>query len=280
MSPKIQDTGVLKKPLPVSQAKQKVQATKDKLQTPQIPSALGGIISSDSWVVYQSKQQEEFKGNVNYENDSYAFRSDYALSERKKNLFTARGNVYLKQKEKNGAFYEATGHQATYNYQTGAGTLTERRKKRIRLFYKSPKSEEITATADKADFNTRTEIYNLYGKVVIVRKFPEEGTTTLKANKVSVRKADNYAILEGDAEVITPQYRLDAKTIEYDGHNNQSYAYGDRPLTTGTMEDGTFAIIADRIEGENESRKIVLKGNVHGWIVSDRINESDFNDKF
>ena len=41
--------------------KQKTSATK-------MPQVLGGLVQSDSWVIYKDKEQEEFKGHVSYDN--------------------------------------------------------------------------------------------------------------------------------------------------------------------------------------------------------------------
>ena len=87
-------------PLPTpnqSVAKQVAQQKKNTLQAAKpnasLPDMLGGILSSDRWTVYQEKDQEEFEGNVRYDNEQYIFRADYALSERKQNRLTAKGNV-------------------------------------------------------------------------------------------------------------------------------------------------------------------------------------------
>ena len=64
------------------------------------------------------------------------------------------------------------------------------------------------------------------------------------------------------------QRTLEAETIVYDGAQNASYAYGARPLVHGTTEQGTFAVIADKVSADNEGNKITLDGKVQGWMVS------------
>lgn len=263
----------------LSRAQKTLQDKKSKRLSNNVPPVLGGIVKSDSWVIYKDKEQEEFKGNVAYDNDAYKFRSDYALSDRKKGSFSASGRVYLKQTGEKGSFYEAQADRGHYNYNTQKGALYADKGKRLKLVYRDEQGDVSTARAQKADFDLNKKLYNLYGNVVITRPSPK-GLVTLKAQKVNADQLAEKAVLEGDAQLTTPDYSLTAQTIVFDGKNNHSYAYGSRPLARGKTEQGTFAIIADKAQAENESRKIVMNGNVQGWLVSDEINKADVNDKF
>ncbi len=267
----------LKNPAPkLAQAKDTLKKKKPSVNMPQ---TLGGIVSSDSWIVYPEKQQEEFKGRVSYDNGVYVFRSDYALSDRAKNTFSAAGNIYIKQAEKGSPVYEARADKGFYNYKTANGRLTANPGRFVHLVYTDVNGTATRAQARKAAFNVNAQTYNLYEDVTVTRP-TQQGTATVKADRVSARQADQYAVLEGNASLSTPQYSLTADTIVLDGKNNQSYAYGSRALARGTTEQGTFALIADRAEAENESKKIRFTGNVQGWLVSDEINQADVNDKF
>lgn len=269
---------VLKNPVPkVVKATEKA---KEKKPTFEVPKTLGGIVSSDSWVIYPEKEQEEFKGHVYYDNGVYTFRSDYALSDRKKGTFSASGNVYIKQAPAQGPVYEAQADSGFYNYTSATGELRSTNKNNfVRLKYTDIDHITTNAQARRATFNINNQTYNLYQNVTL-RRPTEYGLATVTADKLSVRQGDEYAILEGNAKVTTPNHSLTAQTIEFDGKNNRSYAYGSRVLGQGKMEEGTFAIIADRADLDNESRKVSFKGKVAGWIVSDEINKAEINDKF
>lgn len=261
----------------LEQAKQSLKSK--KTSAAQIPPVLGGLISSDSWVIYKDKEQEEFKGNVSYDNGTYSFRSDYALSERALNRFTAKGNVYLKQAAPGEPVYEAYADSATYNYQNKKGTLTAANKKRLRLIYREAKNQPVTAYARKATFDLEKGIFVLEGNVLVER--PDvQGKQTLRAQKATYLQPANHLTLEGGATASDQQRTLQAQTIIYDGTKNYSYAYGSRPLLTGTSEQGTFAIIADRVQSDNEGNTVTMDGKVQGWIVSPMINDAAVNDKF
>ncbi len=58
----------------VTQAKKSLAPK--KISVSNMPEVLGGIIQSDSWVIYKDKQQEEFKGHVSYDSERYVFRAD------------------------------------------------------------------------------------------------------------------------------------------------------------------------------------------------------------
>jgi len=265
-------------------AKPKLQAAKksfkDRQQAAsQIPPVLGGLVQSDSWVIYKDKQQEEFKGHVSYDNGHYTFRADYALSDRARNRFTARGNVFLRQQAEDGTIYEAYANRAVFNYKTQKGQLYGSEKQPVKLIYISPKQQTVTATAENADFDLAEQIFILQKNVHIERP-TETGLQILTAQKATFKQIQEYAILEGDATLTDGSRTLLAETIIYDGQNNTSYAYGARPLAYGTTEQGTFAIIADKVQSDNEGHKILLDGQVQGWLVSPQINDSSVNSKF
>lgn len=260
----------------LSQAKRNL---KQKAAVSKMPAVLGGLVQSDSWIIYKDKQQEEFKGNVSYDNGTYRFRADYALSERALHRFTAKGNVYLRQAETNAPEYQAYADYARYNYKTQKGILTANKGKQIRLIYTDKKNGTATAYAKKAEFDLNEQIFILEGNVRVVRDTPQ-GPQTLTADKATYRQAKNHLLLEGGASASDSLRTLEADTIIYDGNNNASYAYGSRPLLHGTSEEGTFAIIADKVQTDNEGKKIILDGKVQGWAVSPRLNEASANTKF
>ena len=260
--------------------KSRVQAVKKNLQarknaTQEIPPVLGGMVQSDSWVIYKDKQQEEFSGHVSYDNDFYVFKADYALSDRARQQFTAKGNVYLKQTEKDGLSYEAYADNARYNYTTQKGALSASKNKFIKLIYTPSATEPaVTATAQKADFDLNTRIFTLEGNVFVVRPTPT-GTQTLRADKMVVKQLEDFVRLDGNAQLSDGDRTLEADTILYDGQHNESYAFGSRPLAQGKTENGTFAIIADKVSSDSEGNTIVLDGQVQGWFVSPELNSID-----
>lgn len=260
-------------------AGQKVQKLKDKTKS-SLPDTLGGVVSSDRWVVYQEKAEEEFEGNVSYDGGAYAFRCDYALSQRKKNLFTARGNVWARKNEPQDAFYELYADRAVYNYQTGRGEASALKGKNIELTYKDVQGAVTRASAQRAEFDVKERVYRLSGGAKVVYTDAAGRRITLRAQQITAREKDNYAVLEGGAEVDNGNYSLRAQTLEYDGNNRRAYARGSRPLAQGRTEDGTFAIIADKADAETDSRKIHLSGGVQGWVVSEQVNASKANRTF
>lgn len=232
----------------LAQKKETWQAKKKAAS--QLPEVLGGIVQSDEWTIYKEQQQEEFKGHVFYDNDQYVFKADYALSDRKQNSATARGNIYLKQKDLKGSTtYEAWGDWARYNYKTGKGILksTSKTPARVQL---TDETQTLTARAKQISFDTNTHVFVLSGDVDVKHITPE-GTQTLQAD-----------------------------TIIYDGVNNTTTATGKRPLTTGTTEQGTFAIIADTVSSDAQGTVVTLDGRVQGWAVSPELNNNKINRQF
>lgn len=269
--------------IPAPAAKPHLLAAKNNLKKhkspAQIPPVLGGVVKSDSWVIYKDKEQEEFKGNVSYDNGTYIFRAAYALSERAHSRFSARGNVFLRQNERDGSFYEAYADKAQYNYKTQKGNLSANSKKTVKLFFSDAKQQTVTAYARRASFDLANRVFVLQGNVRVERPTPEGGQI-LTAQKATYKQLENYALLEGGAKATDGARTLEAETIVYDGNKNASYAYGARPLAYGKTDQGTFAIIADKVSADNDGSNIAMDGKVQGWVVSPQLNGSDINSKF
>lgn len=262
---------------PLAAAKKNLQ--NKSRQAAQIPPVLGGVVQSDSWVIYKDKQQEEFSGNVSYDNGSYAFKADYALSRRAQNSFSARGNVWLRQTEPDGTFYEAYADEALFNYKTQKGELNATQGKTVKLVLTDEKKQTVTVYAGKVTFDLNQKIFILLGNVRVERPTPKQ-TEVLTAQKATYKQLENYILLEGGAQATDSLRTLEADTIIYDGAKNASYAYGARPLVHGKTEQGTFAVIADKVSADNDGNHILLDGKVQGWLVSPQLNESDINSKF
>ena len=261
----------------LEQAKTSLKNKKEAAIT--LPPTLGGIIASDRWLIHNAQQREEFIGHVSYENDIYTFRADYALSDRSKNLISAKGNVYLKQAKPGEPVYEAYADRGNYSYQQKTGDLQAEPGKEIHLIYQEKEKEPITAYAQKAAFSLEGGLYVLQGNVRVIRPTPQ-GRQTMSAQQARYFQKQNYLELKGGAKVADELRTLQAETIIYDGTKNYSYAYGARPLLTGKSEQGTFAIIADEVQSDNEGRQITLNGKVQGWVVSPQLNDAEINDKF
>lgn len=274
----LQDKPAAAPAAPQAAAAQKARQTRQK-NTPSfsMPSSLGGILSSDNWTVYKDKEEEEFEGQVSYDSDAYVFRADYVLSQRKKNTLTARGQVYLRKNEPDGAWYELRAQRVTYNYQTGQGRADAAAGQFVQLVYTYATGEKLTARARQADIHTQDQTYRLRGQAVLTRTDALGQTVTLRADQISVRQAEQYALLEGHAEVQNAQYRLQADTLEYNGAAQSATAQGGRVLAQGTAEGNTFAIIADTVSADTQHHTVRLQGGVQGWVVSDQINQSAAN---
>lgn len=62
---------------------------------------LGGMVKSDKWIIRKDSFEEEFIGNVHYENEMYKISADKALSKRKDKTYELSGNVFLSRTENN-----------------------------------------------------------------------------------------------------------------------------------------------------------------------------------
>ncbi len=271
-------TQAVTQPAKQTLAQKKSALSQKKKSALQLPEVLGGIVKSDEWIIYKDEKKEEFKGNVFYNNDIYTFKSNYALSDRQNNTFTASGNVYAKHKDEQNTVYEAYADYARYNYKTGKGLLKSTTKKPVRLIL-TDNTQTVTAQAKQISFDTNTQVFILTGQVD-AKRVTAEGTQTMKADKATVKQQEDYLLLEGNALLTDDLRTLQADTVLYDGAHNQAHAYGARPLATGSTEQGTFAIIADSVSSDAAGNVVTLDGRVQGWLVSPELNNHKINEKF
>ena len=263
-------------------AKQVLRQRKDQLKTkqkaPSLPQSLGGVLKSDEWTIYKDEEQEEFKGHVSYDNGVYTLRAGYVLSDRKNDTLIATEHVYIKQHEPQSPTYEAYADRAVYHYKTEKGKLTSTSKNPVKLIM-TEQTQTVTATARQIDFDINTQIFTLTGSVFAKRTTPE-GTQTMQADKVIFKQQEDYLYLDGHALLADEQRTLQADTVIYNGAKNEAHAFGERPLLTGSAEQGTFAIIADNVSSDAAGDVVVLDGNVQGWLVSPELNNNKLNSKF
>ncbi len=267
----------------VSQTAQRTWQTKKenlKAKHPhqEFPESLGGLLQSDEWTIYKDKEQEEFTGHVFYDNGVYTFKAGYALSDRKNKTITARGNVFVKQQQTPDISYEAYADQGKYNYQTGKGKFQSVSKNPVKLIWTEP-AQTVTATARQADFNTTTRVFTLTGNVFVTRTTPE-GTQTMQADKITLRQDEEYVHLDGHAVLSDGLRTLQASNVVYNGTQDEAHANGDRPLVTGSTEQGTFAVIADEVSSDAQGNVVQLNGRVQGWFVSPELNQHKLNSQF
>lgn len=271
-------TETITRPAKQTLAQKKSALSQKKQSASQLPEVLGGIVQSDEWIIYKDKEQEEFKGRVFFDNGVYTFKSNYALSDRKHNTFTASGNVYAKYKDEQNTIYEAYADYARYNYQTGKGILKSTTKNPVRLIL-TDNTQKVTAQAKQISFDTTQQIFILTGNAK-AKRTTAEGTQTMQANKATLKQLEDYLLLEGNAVLADDLRTLQADTVLYDGAHNQAHAYGARPLATGSTDQGTFAIIADSISSDAEGNVVTLDGKVQGWLVSPELNNNKINTQF
>ena len=272
-------TETITRPAKQTLVQKKKALTQKKQSATQFPEVLGGVVQSDEWVIYKDEEKEEFKGHVFYDNGAYTFKSNYALSDRRTNTFTATGNVYAKSHDaEQDTTYQAYADYARYHYKTGKGFLKSTTKNPVRLIL-TDATQTITARAKQVSFDTNAQVVVLTGNVD-AKRTTAQGNQTLQADKVTLKQQENYVYLEGNARLADDQRLLQADQVLYDGANNQARAYGARPLTTGSTEQGTFAIIADSIDSDAEGNLITLQGKVQGWLVSPELNNNKINEKF
>ncbi|MBR4508061.1 MAG: hypothetical protein IKP23_01115 [Elusimicrobiaceae bacterium] len=196
-----------------------------------LSALLGGSVQSDKWLINREKEQEEFIGNVRYQNDIYALKADYGLSQRKEQTYLLKGNISASQKLED-IFTQIKAEEFFYNNKTLKGYALGKKNKQIEVLYKTPN-------------NT----FNLYG------------------NKVDFNKDTNFIKITGYSELDDLNNTLYADTITFNTQNGVFEAFGKRPVLWGFGVDGDYALQADKITAD--TKKVIFKaqGNIQGWFT-------------
>lgn len=200
-------------------------------QKQDLSALLGGSVQSEKWLINREKEQEEFIGNVRYQNDIYNLKSDYALSQRKDQTYLLKGNIVASQTLED-IFTQIKAEEFFYNHKTLKGYGLGGKNKQIEVLYKTPN-------------NT----FNLYG------------------DRMDFDKAINLIKVKGYSELDDLNNTLYADTITFNTQSGIFEAFGKRPVLWGFGIDGDYALQADKITVDTQKVIFKAKGNIQGWLT-------------
>ncbi|WP_424244936.1 lipopolysaccharide assembly outer membrane protein LptD (OstA) [Elusimicrobium posterum] len=229
------------------------------------PGLLGGMLKSDKWVIKKDLQQEEFTGNVSYNSTLYKLRSDYALSDRKKDTFTLRGNVYLYNKTLQGETLELFSDKAFYNNAKRTAQASASNKELLKIIYDLPENYKITAEGKNLALDFKKETSAL-DKEVKVEYETKEDFTLAFADKAFFNNLSKTGFLEGNVEIDNKEYSVFAHRIDFNQNTSDITVSGGYPLVTMDNKDATLALQSDTITVNTQTRKANAAGRVSGWI--------------
>ncbi len=192
---------------------------------------LGGMVKSDKWIIRKDSSEEEFIGNVHYENDMYKISADKALSKRKDKTYELSGNVFLSRSEDNTTITLNAG-RVFYNQKKDTGFAVAATKKQVKIVYTTPENV-YTLLANKVEFSNKANFFKAKGKVQLSDK-----ENTLKADEVTFNRAT------GIFEAISV-----------------------RPIVLGKNKDGSYALEADKMIVNTKTGKFQATGKPQGWLT-------------
>ncbi len=201
-------------------------------QDPKLSALLGGMVESDRWLIHKDNDTEEFIGNLYYSNDNYTIKADYGLSDRRRQTYKIKGNVFASQKL-SGTVAEVKADEVFYNRKKDTGYIKPKKGNQIDIMYKLP-DNTMRLYADRADFEKKASLFTATGYAEL-----HDLNNTLYSDKMS------YNILTG-----------------------VFIASGGRPVLWGFTDDGDYALQADTIEADTKGKIFKASGRVTGWITS------------
>ena len=192
---------------------------------------LGGMIKSDKWIIRKDAMEEEFKGNVRYENEKYKLQADKALSKRKEKKYELTGNVLLSRKDGDTTL-TLTAARVYYDQNKDVGNAAGTKKKQVKVVYTMP-----------------------------------DNTYTLLADKVEFSKQASFCKANGAVKITDKENSLKAQSATFDRISGIFEALPERPQISGKNEDGTYALEADKIIVDTKKNTIRAVGNSQGWVT-------------
>lgn len=192
---------------------------------------LGGMVKSDKWIIRKYALEEEFIGNVHYENEMYKLQADKALSKRKEKQYELSGNVLLSRSE------------GDTNLTLTAGSV----------FYDQNKDTGLAKAPQK-------------GQVKIVYTTPDN-TYTLLANKVEFSKQASFCKATGNIKLSDKENTLKAQSATFDRLSGIFEALSVRPFVQGKNKDGSYALEADKIIVDTKNGTVKTLGKSQGWLT-------------
>ena len=195
---------------------------------------LGGMVKSDKWIIRKDAFEEEFIGNVHYENEMYKMFADKALSKRKDKIYELSGNVFLSRSEDNTTI-TLNANRVFYNQKEDKGFATGTKKAQVKIVYTT--SENVyTLLANKVEFSNKANFFKATGKVQLSDK-----ENTLKAEEVTFDR------ISGIFEALSV-----------------------RPIMLGKNKDGSYALEADKMIVNTKTGKFKATGTPQGWLTLEK----------
>ena len=195
---------------------------------------LGGMVKSDKWIIRKDSFEEEFIGNVHYENEMYKVLSDKALSKRKDKTYELSGNVFLSRTEDN-TVLTLNANRVFYNQKKDTGFANSSKKAQVKIVYTTPENV-YTLLADRVEFSNKANLFKATGKVQLSDK-----ENTLKAEEVTFDRASGI---------------FEALSV--------------RPLMLGKNKDGSYALEADKIIVNTKTGRFTATGKPQGWLTLEK----------
>jgi len=203
-----------------------------QVQEEDLAMLLGGMVKSDKWIIRKDVLEEEFIGNVHYENEMYKLSADRVLSKRQVKIYEIEGNVILSRKEGETSL-TLTAARVSYNQKKDTGFAQGSKGKQVKIVYRIPGN-----------------------------------TYTLLANKIEFSKQANFFKAAGKVKISDKENTLQAQSATFNRASGIFEALPQRPLFTGGSKDGDYALTADKIVVNTKEQKIKALGQAQGWLAS------------
>ncbi len=227
----------------------------------------GTVVRSKEYVVRREpRRQEEFIGEVYYNQLNRTATSDWALYDHEDKIWKARGRVHAEMRAEDGEFFLADGHEARHDLKTRLGDLRG-------------KEEPGAAPAAGLSAAGTTRAENDMRVVRIERRAAGGGEPDiLTARKLRWKEGAREAELDGDVRLEGAQAESRAHRALY-RHEGRSLALsGGRPVCRVKSAQAAAeakpawqgAIQADALDAGLKSRSLNASGSVRGWVEFQR----------
>ncbi|MFH1618342.1 MAG: hypothetical protein ABIG11_00395 [bacterium] len=204
------------------------------------PSLAGGVVRSEKWIIRRDKGEEEFEGNVSYNQGGHQFKADWALYRKNLGRWDAKKNIYGSRLWPDGSRTQCYGDSAEFFQESlpdgrqagGRSIVYAGESLRVKLIHEEPSYGIWNSLSDKAVLEQKNSTLHLSGNVFFTREDMQSWSDT--------------AI--------------------YDNLSSTLFLTGGPPVMTGIRNKYDLAMQAESITLLRYPEKITGRGNVRGWV--------------
>jgi len=213
---------------------------------------MGSVVKSDKWKMDRVNDRETFDGNVSFRNAAYSLKADYAVYDRKLQLWTLKGSVYCLRKFNDGSSMELKCEHGSY-YEAMEKAQLYRGAESIKIKYLDQDGKTMRGSCDRINARNSTASMDFIGNFHLATEnmetFSDYGFYDNNERSFLIHGSTAAAGQTPVSPASPAKGRVNPK-----------------PLALGSREGHDFALTGERIKFFRDTGEVKLYNDVAGWV--------------